>query len=399
MDGSSYFQLLNPLIMMLFAGGFASIYAMDRRLRSAFWFAWAYGVGAIGFLFDFALRDAAGPYLGSYISNVPFMLALTLVVIGVHERCGGRHPWFAAFAICVLTFVAVTVCVVIEPHSFTRAFAMNFGSGFMYALAIVPLWGRWRRDELKGVESALFWVLTLNVFQSFVRPVAVGAVVGLHQPAVTYSDSLYALTLHLVSGIFAISLAATLIFALGTDLVTMLHRRASEDPLTGLLNRRGLEEAAENVLADGERYGLPVSIVIADIDHFKRVNDNWGHAVGDAVIKATADVLTQCCGKVGRIARFGGEEFVILLPHTDAARAKMLAEAVREAIATTPMAALPEEEHCTISLGVAERQGGETFSELVRRADTALYRAKRDGRDRVCADEASDRSERLRAIA
>ena len=117
---------------------------------------------------------------------------------------------------------------------------MNVGSGLAYAVAIPPLWRRWRTQRGSRIEGVLLVLFGFSVCQSFARPVVVGLVVGVHEPAVSYSDSLSALTLHLVSAFSAISLAAVLLFALGMDLVHVLTRQATEDPVTGLSNRRGL---------------------------------------------------------------------------------------------------------------------------------------------------------------
>ena len=199
MDKSSYFQLLNPIILLIFAGGFAAIYRSDRRLESAWWLGVGYATGAFGFVMDFFVRDAAGPYLGSYVSNVPFMLGLVLISTAIAVRYGRPVPWMLGAIVFAGTISAMSVALLFDPHSFHRG---------------------------RTLERFLLAVVALSVLQSFVRPLVVAGIVGVHEDAVTYSNSLYALTLHLVSAICAISLAVTLFFALGMDLVRNLHRRA-----------------------------------------------------------------------------------------------------------------------------------------------------------------------------
>jgi two-component system cell cycle response regulator len=154
---------------------------------------------------------------------------------------------------------------------------------------------------------------------------------------------------------------------------------ARTDPLTGLYNRRGLAEAADREVSRASRNGTPLSAVLFDIDHFKRINDLHGHGVGDRVIQQ----LARCLGETARctdvIARWGGEEFIALLPETDARGARRFAERVRAAV--SPGAGdLP---HFTVSAGVAQRDGSETIDEAITRADQRLYDAKASGRDAV----------------
>ena len=385
MSGSSYFQLLNPIILLIFAGGFAAIHFADRRLSAPLWLAVAYSTGAVAFLLDFFVRDALGPYWGSYVSNVPFMLALVFIAFGVHARCGSRLPIAMAAAIMAATFSAVTAVLLHDPESFARAMAMNAGSGLAYGLALPPLWKRYREGTARGFERILFWLFALNVVQSFARPIIVGLVVGFGTPVVSYSDSLYALTLHFVSAIAAISLATTLLFSMGLELVGGLSRRAAEDPMTGLLNRRGLDEAVADTLEETATGTPPFSVVVCDIDHFKRVNDSYGHAAGDQVIVAFARLLERETRRADRVARLGGEEFVVCLHNADERAARLFAEARRAAFAAMEHDALPDGSVCTASFGIAERRPHETLASMIERADVALYQAKRDGRNRVRA--------------
>ena len=125
-----------------------------------------------------------------------------------------------------------------------------------------------------------------------------------------------------------------------------------------------------------------MALLVVDLDHFKRVNDTYGHPAGDAVLKALASILTQGVRESDIICRYGGEEFLILLPVTDAAAALALAERVRASVDAVPDT--PERPACTTSIGVACVQAGDTsFDALIGRADAALYRAKAGGRNRV----------------
>lgn len=163
-------------------------------------------------------------------------------------------------------------------------------------------------------------------------------------------------------------------------MLQMLRAQAEVDELTGLYNRRQANEILQLELERRQRYGTPVSIALLDIDRFKPVNDNHGHATGDQVLQGIASLLLRRLRSNDRVARWGGEEFLMILPHTTAYCAAEAANGVREALA---QATFTGDLKITASLGVAEYDPGESLDDFVERADQALYRAKSQGRNRV----------------
>ena len=163
-----------------------------------------------------------------------------------------------------------------------------------------------------------------------------------------------------------------------------LREQAIRDPLTGLYNRRYFHETIERDLCAASATEESTAILAVDVDHFKRVNDTHGHAVGDQVLVALGGVIERCVAAPGLACRFGGEEFVIVLPGTGAGAARARAEELRVAFATTAVHAAAGALYSTISIGVsAMRAGEESIDAALARADHALYDAKRAGRDRV----------------
>lgn len=161
-----------------------------------------------------------------------------------------------------------------------------------------------------------------------------------------------------------------------------LSQLAQRDPLTGLLNRRGMDAVFKSALAVAHRSGRPLAVAMVDIDHFKRINDQYGHDVGDTVLVALARLIKKRVRQADVVARFGGEEFVILLPDTDLDGAEQLGELLVQAAASHEQ---PPCGQVTISVGVAEASGeASDLTELLQRADAAMYRAKRLGRNQVC---------------
>lgn len=180
--------------------------------------------------------------------------------------------------------------------------------------------------------------------------------------------------------------------------IARLRRLSEVDPLTGALNRRGLDacfpETLENpdAAAAADANGAvdeqtTISVVLLDIDHFKEVNDKFGHDVGDQALLALTNVLASVSRKGDAVVRFGGEEFVLVLPGATAQAATRVAERVRQAVASHRIVCDRGTVQFTVSAGVAERRPGESREALLHRADEAMYEAKGMGRDRVRVSE------------
>lgn len=161
-----------------------------------------------------------------------------------------------------------------------------------------------------------------------------------------------------------------------------LERMAKTDKLTGLVNRQYFDLVFENALKMSGRRAEPLSLIVFDVDELKAINDHYGHVIGDSMIRAVADAARESVRTSDVISRWGGDEFVILLPDCDEGNAYRLAEALRTRVAN--QVRLPESGGAvTISAGVARHRPGDTYESLLDRADEGLYRAKREGRNRV----------------
>jgi two-component system, cell cycle response regulator len=166
---------------------------------------------------------------------------------------------------------------------------------------------------------------------------------------------------------------------------------AITDQLTGLFNRRYMSRHLGTLISNANATGKPVSFLILDIDYFKQVNDTHGHDIGDEVLREFATRISANVRGIDLACRYGGEEFVVVMPDTDLNFAYMVAERLRQAVADAPfsISSGPGQLPVTISIGVTASEGtGDTAEALLKRADQALYRAKRDGRNRVVADAA-----------
>ena len=164
-----------------------------------------------------------------------------------------------------------------------------------------------------------------------------------------------------------------------------LEYLGSHDKLTGLLNRYHIEESIDHEIARSERNSNPLSMIVFDLDFFKQVNDNWGHPVGDSVLKHTSQIAKRLLRKSDVFARMGGDEFMVIMPETSCAGARVAAEKIRSNITENPH---PQAGLVTVSIGVAEWRTGESFGNWYERADDALYQAKKQGRNCIaCAED------------
>ena len=163
------------------------------------------------------------------------------------------------------------------------------------------------------------------------------------------------------------------------------ERQAREDALTGLVNRRSFDEALAREFARAQRNGRPLAVALGDLDHFKRINDQYSHAAGDAALRAVANLIRDTCRGMDVTARWGGEEFAVLFPETTREEAHRVCERLREAVERFDCSVFAPGHRMTISIGVTDQTGLSHHEKMISRADAKLYEAKDGGRNRVCS--------------
>ncbi|MBC7173244.1 MAG: sensor domain-containing diguanylate cyclase, partial [Polyangiaceae bacterium] len=227
-----------------------------------------------------------------------------------------------------------------------------------------------RRANLRGMESLLILPL-------IVREDAIGTVALAASRKDAFGDSVRP-TLQVLANQLAVSMA-------NAAAVKRLEEMATTDGLTGCLNKRTFMDELEKKLRSAERFGRKLSLIVTDIDHFKSVNDTYGHAVGDVVIKELGRILRNVKRETDIVARFGGEEFCVLCEETDTEGATLLAERVRQELGSTVFTTELGKLTVKASLGVATfPTHARTAAELFDITDKALYAAKHNGRNQVC---------------
>jgi diguanylate cyclase (GGDEF)-like protein len=165
---------------------------------------------------------------------------------------------------------------------------------------------------------------------------------------------------------------------------------AQKDPLTGICNRAALDEMMQRELSHAHRQGSSCALILLDIDHFKAVNDKYGHIIGDCALKAVANMMIKCKRDGDLLFRYGGEEFVVLMRDTKMEGAGLLAERIRSYIEAHPCSCSGADLNIRVSIGVSVLQANDSPVSLFARADQALYSAKRHGRNQVCVAGATD---------
>lgn len=256
--------------------------------------------------------------------------------------------------------------------------ALTLFNALMLALAARTLTGR-RKGERAAERVAESGLIMLSLLNFLVFGVLVGMTVGL----VTIDLArLTGVVMLFLPGIVA-GIGLFVIILLTADLADQTRRLAATDMLTGLMNRRGFDEAARALIASTKRSGRAIALVLIDVDRFKEVNDRFGHPAGDRVLRAVCHRIAQGIGRRDIFSRVGGEEFALFLTDVDVQAAACAVEVLRLHLEAMPTD-LPAPHRITASFGLAvPAEPGEELATLFLRADRALYRSKEEGRNRV----------------
>lgn len=214
--------------------------------------------------------------------------------------------------------------------------------------------------------------------------------ITLNEPSTTMMfDNFWNIVLMVVGAVTLPTMTMAAVMLTHDAMLANLEDAANHDHLTEALSRKRLEEVAREHIMRATNFGRPLSLLIIDLDHFKRINDTYGHAGGDEVLREFTRITRASLRDGDALGRLGGEEFGVLLPNTDTAGALAIAKRLREQSEVHLVTGTFGECHYSVSIGIATWQDGENFDRLSARADRALYSAKNSGRNRVLADEQS----------
>lgn len=293
------------------------------------------------------------------------------------------RSWFAIMAMMVIFWTLnASLGSTSEPSFIANFFLVNASCGIVFVMGALLLDQSGSRDV---VDRLMKIVMIIVAAQFFFRPALVIVIEG-EMTAAQYRETGSYSLLSLVAAVLSLAQAGLVLAAIMKDRFGHVREESQRDPLTGLLLRGAFEEKVSGVLAKSQGQCVPVSLIIGDIDHFKQVNDTFGHQAGDQTIASFGALIGRAVRDSDICGRVGGEEFCVLVWKCDIDGARNLAERLRRSFATTQHESLPRNIRVTASFGVAQLSEGEGYGKLFARADKALYEAKNVGRDRVIAD-------------
>jgi diguanylate cyclase (GGDEF)-like protein len=356
-----------------------SLVARAQTRDGMVYWAWAFAFHTAGY-FLYILRGQVSDVLSIVLANMAFACHLALIAEGVLQFQHRKPPRALIWSPVLIVAVVYSWLLPWQTARFIAG-SVIFSAQSAGIVAILLQ----RRKDTVGVGQHFM----LTGYFILIAALAAQAVGTLLQTEVAASLLLSSPVTTLT---FMAATISTLLVCLG--LIVMTKERADErnrtlamrDEVTGLINRRMLLESLTQHLSAAKRHGQPLSVLLLDIDFFKRVNDTYGHLSGDKVLKSIACVLEQRCRKQDYFGRFGGEEFLMILPNTDAEGAMTMAEALRSAVEAHSFEAVSGESVAiTVSIGLCalSQLPDPRCDDLIGAADKALYRAKASGRNRV----------------
>jgi len=376
-SGAEGVLIVNVCVALLFAAGYTVLALANPSQRAALGFAVCYLIGMLAPLADLATPRVGAPVITEWISYLSFLLATLSASVAYpifHRR---PAPWPAVGAIMAVGLMSRTA-IGIEPRD-----TLLYGLSYQLPFALAAILGAHVvlsiRVGARPLVVALGGVFGLIAAVDLAKPfLAVGLAEG--RTLESYVQSTYALVSQVSSGVLLLAAGLLMLLIVAQKAITESQIAAETDPLSGLLNRRGFDRLAQEMVAAAQVSGRPVSAAVFDLDHFKQINDRHGHEVGDAVIAAAADVLRSGAPATALVCRMGGEEFALVAPDLSPAEARRRIELLRARLPALP-AGLPA---VTASCGISQLRPGEPLADLMRRADLAAYQAKHEGRDRLC---------------
>lgn len=375
MNSVSAMSLIGPMISMVFGISFlvVSSYVQGNRrylqlLAIAFT---AFGLAAAMQI----LKLPADIGHNALLSAALYAVGALTFCEGLLQRSGQRLGIAVHVLVGVLLLGSIYFFYYIDRSLIIRIYVLNLGIGTVFLAVTIKL-----RSLRRGrpIDRLVWWTLLAFALHFFPRTIITA---GPYATGLAFSQSPFWIVLQVSMALFVVVLAIVLMVAAMIDVIDALKMDRDQDVLTGLLNRRGFERQARELLHDFA--GKSINLVVCDIDHFKSINDEHGHAMGDKVLKEFARVLQQSLRSIDIVGRVGGEEFVILLPDCDEEGAFFLVSRLRQQMLQKRYRNLPTTQAVTASFGIAGRQLREGLWDWFARADMALYTAKSSGRNRI----------------
>src|SRR5580704_16864552 len=376
LDTATLYLVATLVAAML--GAMLLFFGAQENTPALKWWGTAYLLGAVSVALCTLAADRLGETLSMALNAVGFIACG--MVWNASRLFHGRKANLPGLVLGAIAWIAAVLSLAPEAS----AFRLTIGAGIVAvyaALTATELWTERRRTMQRRWPA-----IAVPVLHGFVLmlPIVLGDLLHPDDPMVAGSIWVTAFAVELV--LYAIGTVFVIFMLVSERAVTAHKNAASMDPLTGMFNRRGFAEATSRVIEREAHGGRPVTMLIFDIDHFKGINDRFGHPAGDEILKLFATVVINTLRFTDLSGRIGGEEFAALLP-CSLEEGVLAAERVREAFEASGIVVEDGPVDTTVSIGVAGGPAGTELEVLLAAADTALYQAKRSGRNRVEAAE------------
>jgi diguanylate cyclase (GGDEF)-like protein len=389
MVNSAALFLLIPAMYALFALSLALIALFERRMMSARWAALGFALASVSIATDWFRVPGELSWLlwMGAITHYAALLAMIAAFLSRHDRTMPRLALAIAALAAVLLLPEVPWTLAYEQRSVAM---IGLGAAIVFS-AIRAL----RTAATNNAIDRLVYFATLAAGLSyFVRTML--ALINLvstqlPEPAISFGTLL--MVFHISGALTGFLVGIVLMLSIGYDMLALKTRESETDPLTGLWNRRRLEALL------GDDAGTDGAVIVIDLDHFKLINDRFGHDAGDEVLRRVGRTLDGLLSPFGTVCRVGGEEFVALIHAPSAEAASALAIAAREALAAITFDRPLDAVRITASVGYCQCSGSINARDAIRFADQAVYAAKADGRDRVVGAVFSGGLQVLKAVA
>lgn len=371
------------LVVCLQGGILTALWLIHRDMRGiGFWAGGALLV-ALGVMGSFLL-SASLPTATLVVTNVVIVCGLAVTWWGIDAFFGRRPAYRFGLVILAVTAIGAAYFVATENSRGRVIFLLGIFA-LMSGLRIYSM----LREVEPGTRFSQFFTSTALGAQAIYYLVLATAVFSLPPVEKPLAQVPFFGWLFLIPMLLSIMVVFGVVLLVNQTIAARLQESARRDVLTEALTRRAMEEVAADELARSRRHNLPLSLLLLDIDHFKMVNDQHGHAAGDAALRQFAAAVRRCLRREDVFGRLGGEEFCALLPSTGVAGAAQLAERIRQSVANLAVEAGGHRLSLKVSIGVASLgEHGGSWDELVNQADRAMYAAKRAGRNRVIVGDA-----------
>lgn len=376
MQGATFLLIVNFSIGLSFAAAFVA-FAGRSDIRLGYWCAGGFLAAAAT-----VATEAFAPYmpwerLTSFLSFSFFLLALTLIAAGLRRHYRPGCDLRAIAALYLLSVASHQAVIYDLPRdSLSHAFAYQGSSALMAAIGSAAVFSGRR---LRPVDKAVGIVLALSSLQ-FLAKAGLASAITTGQSVHTYIFSTYAYLSQTAGAVLSLLLGLSLLGLVIAEVIARTTAEAQTDALSGALTRKAFLRESRELLATATP-SAPCCFIMADLDHFKSINDRFGHAAGDEVIQSFGALLTGLASRQGLCGRLGGEEFAVLLAHCDEGKARLFVQALMSAMAQQEFGLLPAASRVSASFGAVVSDGAGRLDEVMRAADDALYAAKRAGRD------------------